>query len=62
MKAVLSRLVPRWWRRWRAAAACFHHDHHPPDTGAVSWIKSQLIDMGSRKMFWCTHCEKMWIV
>lgn len=57
---VLIHLAPGRWRRWRAAANCFHHDRTDPDISST-WIKSQLIDMGSRKMYWCTHCEKTWI-
>lgn len=37
---------------------CFHHDHRK----MVSWIREQLIDMGSRKEFWCTQCGRRWVV
>jgi hypothetical protein len=52
-----------WWRRRRARRDCFHHDigGNPANTRpAVSWIKQQLIDMGKRKMFWCTQCGQSW--
>lgn len=57
----LVHLIPGWWRTWRKRANCFHHGRTDPD-GGISWVKSQLIDMGSRKMFQCTHCGKVWIV
>lgn len=47
-----------WLARRRMRKGCFHHD---PKTG-VSWIKSQLIDTGMSKMFWCTHCQQTWFV
>lgn len=47
---------PRWWARWRDRRACFHHDHR---TG-TSWIGERLIEMGSRKMFWCRKCQRTW--
>lgn len=43
---------------WRKRRNCFHHDHR----SGVSWIESRLIDMGSRKMFWCTDCGRTWFV
>lgn len=36
---------------------CFHHDHRRH----VSWIKSNIIDAG-RKVYWCTKCEKRWVL
>lgn len=45
-------------RRLLARRRCFHHD---PYTG-TSWLESRLIDVGMRKMFWCTACDKTWIV
>jgi len=44
-------------RAWLKRRRCFHHDHHTGQT----WIKGQLIDMGIRKIFRCTHCGKTWI-
>lgn len=52
-----------WWRKWQDRRKCFHHDigGNPANTRpAVSWIDQVLIDMGRRKMFWCTHCQKTW--
>lgn len=50
--------LPGWWRRWLIRRRCFHHDHR----AEVSWIQSRLIDLGRRKMFWCTRCERTWFV
>ncbi len=51
----------RLWRAWRdrrrTRKNCFHHDR----VTGTSWISSQLIDLGSRKLFWCTTCERTWI-
>jgi hypothetical protein len=44
-------------KTWRKRRACFHHNHR---TGE-SWIKSMLIDMGSRKLFWCDECGRTWM-
>lgn len=44
-------------RRWLKRRRCFHHDHH---TGQ-SWIRSELIDLGRRKLYHCTECGKVWI-
>jgi len=35
---------------------CMHHDLSTKD----SWIKSALIDLGARKMFWCKRCGQVW--
>lgn len=43
-------------RRWRKRRACFHHDWR---TGE-SWIKDQLVNTGTAKHFWCTHCGRYW--
>jgi hypothetical protein len=54
----------RWYKRWKQQRECFHHElpsvYHP-ELPAQSWIKSQLIETGKAKMFWCTGCEKTWI-
>lgn len=42
---------------WRKRRWCFHHDH----TTGTSWIKSQLLDVGRRKAFWCEDCGKTWV-
>lgn len=44
------------WGKWRRRRECFHHDRL---TGQ-SWIESELIEMGARKMFWCTECGRTW--
>jgi hypothetical protein len=41
---------------WRRQRACFHHDW----TTGQSWIENRLIEMGSRKMFWCRECGRTW--
>jgi hypothetical protein len=48
----------RWYRRWRVRRSCFHHE---PRTGE-SFIDSMLIEMGSRKLYWCRHCGKHWVI
>lgn len=50
---LLVRLLSPTYRR---RADCWHHDRL---TG-TSWIKGQIIDPG--KMFWCTRCQKTWMV
>lgn len=44
------------WRRRRAQRECFHHD---PRAGE-SFLRSQLIETGKAKMFWCTVCNRHW--
>ena len=44
--------------RWKRRRNCFHHD----PVAKVSFIRSQLIDSGMRKMFWCTRCQQTWFV
>ena len=50
-----------WWSRRAQRRRCFHHDWR---TGRT-FMSSQLIDTGMRKMFWCDRikggCEKVWI-
>lgn len=41
---------------WRARRRCFHHDQQL----GRSWITSELIDLGRRKIWTCTHCGRMW--
>lgn len=55
----------KWWRKRKQQRDCFHH-RLPSITGlsdfpAESWIKSQLIETGKAKMFWCVECDKTWI-
>ncbi len=53
-----------WVRRKREQQQCFHHDlgGNPANSqSATSWIKQELIDLGRRKRYWCTYCEKMWL-
>lgn len=52
----VARLLNWALRRRRDRANCFHHDRWE----GTSWIQSQIIDPG--KMFWCTHCQKTWMV
>lgn len=55
--------VTGWLRRWRERRSCFHHDiaGNPANSRpAESWIEQRLIDLGRRKMFWCTHCDRTW--
>lgn len=37
----------------RRALVCWHHNVR---TGE-SWVKSQLIDTGMRKIWWCDRCD-----
>jgi hypothetical protein len=46
------------WKAWRRRRNCFHHSF----ASGTSYIKSQLIDTGMRKMFWCTKCQKTWFI
>lgn len=45
---------------------CFHHAHYRPthgrEAGHESWLRSEMIDLGRHKLFWCTHCQQQWIV
>lgn len=61
-----------WLATRKLRRNCLHHrqptDIYDPDTGeslgkveAKSFIKSVLIDMGMRKMFWCEECGETWI-
>jgi hypothetical protein len=57
--------VKKWLEKRRKQKCCLHHDmggnpanSHP----AESWIKQVIIDCGRAKMFWCTYCEKTWII
>jgi hypothetical protein len=56
----------KWWRRWKKQRNCFHHEQRTYDPinlqwlPAESWIKSQLIETGKSKMFWCTNCDRTW--
>lgn len=55
-------------RKWKKQRQCFHHRQRTYNSlnlqwlSAESWIRSQLIETGKAKMFWCTECEKTWIV
>jgi len=50
---------PNVIRRWLNRRRCFHHDNH---TGE-SWIgRGVLIDLGRRKLYRCSHCERTWIL
>jgi len=59
-------------RMRRKQRQCFHHElpKPGPEGGYVqqarSFIRSCLIDLGRRKMFWCDEeeggCGKVWIV
>jgi hypothetical protein len=58
----------QWWQHWTKRRTCFHHQLPTYDRNSQqwlpgeSWIKSQLIETGKAKMFWCTECEKTWLV
>jgi hypothetical protein len=49
-------VLVRWWRQRRKRKNCFHHSL---STGE-SWIVGQLVDLGRRKMWWCTECDRRW--
>lgn len=57
------------FKKWRKQRKCFHHDINAKDrvkNGGyygieTSYIRSELIDTGKRKRFWCNRCERVWI-
>lgn len=54
-----------WRRKHRKQKHCVHHEMggNPANTTpAFSYIEQRLIDLGRRKVLWCTECEKTWIV
>lgn len=61
----MIRRLWHWLRMWPERRRCFHH--YIPRVGdemprpVESWIRSHLIDLGRRKIWWCSHCEKVWI-
>jgi len=57
VKSVAGAVVEMWVRR-RLRGRCWHHDDNTGD----SWVRKQLIDMGRRKLIWCTKCWKTEIV
>lgn len=64
MKSPRFDWIKRWWSFRQARKTCFHHDigGNPANTRpAISWIHQELIDLGQRKLFRCTHCERVWI-
>lgn len=48
----------KWLERRRTQRMCWHHERA---TGR-SWLESELVDLGRRKVFWCTNCERRWVV
>ena len=69
---VLVQVIIDWIRKRKKRKECFHHSlptrEYISGTGGEfvsmppeSWIQSQLIDTGKRKMFWCTQCGRTWI-
>lgn len=46
-----------WSQLRKLQRECFHHDRRTKE----SWIREQLIDLGRNKMFWCDHCEHVWL-
>jgi hypothetical protein len=44
----------------RKGRDCFHHNRNP----TVSWIRSELVDAGKHKRFWCAEdlggCGQTW--
>jgi hypothetical protein len=54
---------------WRKRRNCMHqemaksvYDESEQNTVWIthSWIRSVLIDIGMKKMFWCKECGKSW--
>lgn len=43
-------------RRQIQQRACVHHGRHTGET----WLKSELVDSGSRKIWTCTGCGQTW--
>lgn len=56
-KSIVGAVFEMWGQR-RKRAHCWHHD----DNTGESWVKKKLIDMGRRKLIWCTQCWKTEIV
>lgn len=50
--------VAEWYRKRQVRKYCFHHDMHLGET----FIRSQLIETGKSKMFWCTNCGRGWFL
>lgn len=53
-----------WLARLGVRRDCFHHERNISLSGeetATSWIRSELVDLGRRKIFWCTVCKRKWI-
>jgi hypothetical protein len=50
------------FKKWKIRRSCMHHEPWIGDGEryAKSWIVTEHIDMGTRKMFWCTLCGKSW--
>lgn len=36
---------------------CFHHEPRSRET----YIASTLVDLGRKKLWWCTECKQRWI-
>ena len=59
----MTQRLAEWWRQRQSRKYCFHHDTFIANGRvAMSWIKSELVDLGRHKRFWCTQCRKVWIV
>ncbi len=55
----LFRAVPTYSPLKRRRQRHCLHQSWPLGT---SWIKTQLINDGMSKMFWCEMCDQMWVV
>lgn len=43
-------------RARRRQRECFHHSL----LDGESWVRGQLVDIGRRKIYWCTGCDRHW--
>lgn len=50
----------RWYKKKRRQKNCFHHDYSSEWKSTITWIKSELIDAGKNKRFWCIKCDQSW--
>jgi len=60
MRTLANTITASPSERWQRAE-CFHHNHKETVRGD-SWIKSELIDFGRNKMWYCTECHQVWFL
>jgi hypothetical protein len=52
-------MIVKWLKRRRLQRDCWHHASYL-DGDVHSFMRSQIIESGKAKMFWCTKCERTW--